>query len=102
RRHTRFSRDWSSDVCSSDLAPHVRNGARTCFASAALLTVVACAGGPPNVVPVAQSAPLAARLVPAVRVLDSAIAAGAAPGAVLRSEERRVGSECRGRWAACA
>src|SRR5690606_41047490 len=21
RRHTRFSRDWSSDVCSSDLAP---------------------------------------------------------------------------------
>src|SRR5690606_41092841 len=24
RRHTRFSRDWSSDVCSSDLAPRVR------------------------------------------------------------------------------
>src|SRR5690606_13009734 len=24
RRHTRFSRDWSSDVCSSDLA-HVQN-----------------------------------------------------------------------------
>src|SRR5207302_3385849 len=22
RRHTRFSRDWSSDVCSSDLHPH--------------------------------------------------------------------------------
>src|SRR5690606_40070405 len=22
RRHTRFSRDWSSDVCSSDLKPH--------------------------------------------------------------------------------
>src|SRR5690606_40810409 len=22
RRHTRFSRDWSSDVCSSDLPPH--------------------------------------------------------------------------------
>src|SRR5690606_40582917 len=22
RRHTRFSRDWSSDVCSSDLFPH--------------------------------------------------------------------------------
>src|SRR5690606_41063479 len=21
-RHTRFSRDWSSDVCSSDLPPH--------------------------------------------------------------------------------
>src|SRR5690606_40374309 len=30
RRHTRFSRDWSSDVCSSDLSPafimHTENG----------------------------------------------------------------------------
>src|SRR5690606_2367917 len=25
RRHTRFSRDWSSDVCSSDLADHELN-----------------------------------------------------------------------------
>src|SRR5690606_40868643 len=25
RRHTRFSRDWSSDVCSSDLAAHAKN-----------------------------------------------------------------------------
>src|SRR5690606_2290114 len=25
RRHTRFSRDWSSDVCSSDLPPQVIN-----------------------------------------------------------------------------
>src|SRR5215475_3007337 len=24
RRHTRFSRDWSSDVCSSDLCPGAR------------------------------------------------------------------------------
>src|SRR5690606_39914574 len=27
RRHTRFSRDWSSDVCSSDL-PHIGGGER--------------------------------------------------------------------------
>src|SRR5690606_41196850 len=27
RRHTRFSRDWSSDVCSSDLARQNVNGA---------------------------------------------------------------------------
>src|SRR5690606_39436131 len=27
RRHTRFSRDWSSDVCSSDLPPVVRAAA---------------------------------------------------------------------------
>src|SRR5690606_17695102 len=29
RRHTRFSRDWSSDVCSSDLLNLVRNFIRT-------------------------------------------------------------------------
>src|SRR5690606_40123610 len=28
RRHTRFSRDWSSDVCSSDLC--YRSGSRAC------------------------------------------------------------------------
>src|SRR5436309_6671756 len=28
RRHTRFSRDWSSDVCSSDLHPNSRAGHR--------------------------------------------------------------------------
>src|SRR5690606_40838484 len=26
RRHTRFSRDWSSDVCSSDLLPELDEG----------------------------------------------------------------------------
>src|SRR5690606_40253660 len=26
RRHTRFSRDWSSDVCSSDLGPRTARG----------------------------------------------------------------------------
>src|SRR5690625_5516628 len=26
RRHTRWPRDWSSDVCSSDLVAHVRAG----------------------------------------------------------------------------
>src|SRR2546430_16668124 len=29
RRHTRFDCDWSSDVCSSDLAPSSRTGGRT-------------------------------------------------------------------------
>src|SRR5207302_7575688 len=31
RRHTRFSRDWSSDVCSSDLAIRASSGAQPCF-----------------------------------------------------------------------
>src|SRR5690606_39555197 len=30
RRHTRFSRDWSSDVCSSDLGPSVRDRSDLC------------------------------------------------------------------------
>lgn len=49
--------------------------------AAALL--IGCSGGPPETQPVPVSAPLAARLSGAARVLDSAIAAGAAPGAVL-------------------
>src|SRR5215475_14651122 len=62
RRHTRFSRDWSSDVCSSDLCPSPlgslgqmgrggRSAAQGCHG---------CEGQ--------------------------------------RSEERRVGKECRSRW----
>ena len=49
----------------------------------AIFAVTACAPGLPESQPLPQSAPLAARLAPAVAVLDSAIAAGAAPGAVL-------------------
>src|SRR5439155_16074951 len=69
RRHTRWPRDWSSDVCSSDLQIELR------------------------------------LLLPAqVRVR---LASGwgergnlDAPGGIkLRSEERRVGKECRSRWA---
>src|SRR5690606_41028335 len=30
RRHTRFSRDWSSDVCSSDLWPQIYAGSVDC------------------------------------------------------------------------
>lgn len=50
---------------------------------AAALLGVACSSPPPSVTPVPISAALGARLQPAVHVLDSAIAAGAAPGAVL-------------------
>src|SRR5437868_15122489 len=57
RRHTRSKRDWSSDVCSSDL--------HTCPAAAV--------------------------------GRDSAAISG--PRAARRSEERRVGKECRSRWA---
>src|SRR5690606_39459315 len=88
RRHTSFSRDWSSDVCSSDLflaepdgrvvagrAPRqqlavgVERGGRVGRGGAVLLEVA----GP--------------------------VSAGAA--GVARSEERRVGKERRAPWCAC-
>src|SRR5207253_6739555 len=31
RRHTRWPRDWSSDVCSSDLFLALRRGIQSCF-----------------------------------------------------------------------
>src|SRR5476651_2776554 len=57
RRHTRYWRDWSSDVCSSDLA-----------------------GMTDEVTP----------------NRNSAVPQGRSPTS--RSEERRVGKECRSRW----
>src|SRR5439155_10519579 len=64
RRHTRWPRDWSSDVCSSDLGSH--------FASTR--------GG--------------LRLSRSCQSLDiSTVVAFWS-----RSEERRVGKECRSRW----
>src|SRR5437870_9778908 len=68
RRHTRWPRDWSSDVCSSDLAS-VRHGED--------------AGGNDG-----QQAKAATR------------AAGQKCRDAARSEERRVGKECRRRWGA--
>src|SRR5690606_40522634 len=70
RRHTRFSRDWSSDVCSSDLdAPsgHVRFLQSPVLASLSGL---------------APCLPCACVRYPHIP----------------RSEERRVGKECRSRW----
>src|SRR5690349_22185925 len=82
RRHTRSLRDWSSDVCSSDLL--VGTDGRD--------VVLAGAGGD-------VLRDLVAELVlgqHGVVHLD----AGVLGEAVLRSEERRVGKECRSRWSA--
>src|SRR5690606_39354606 len=46
RRHTRFSRDWSSDVCSSDLVWKEGNIMRNAIKKIALtVTAVAAIGG---------------------------------------------------------
>src|SRR2546430_12408501 len=90
RRHTRFDCDWSSDVCSSDLgslmstpAPHVVPIFATPFG------VVG--------VPEAEALNPALAALFAKRATPERRAAGALPGP-LRSEERRVGKECRSRW----
>src|SRR5207237_7249135 len=70
RRHTRFKCDWSSDVCSSDLLACLRRGAQE---------GQAVAGG---------HGAAQGEHEPGEQVL-----------AEERSEERRVGKECRSRWA---
>src|SRR5690606_39556588 len=84
RRHTRFSRDWSSDVCSSDLTPRQRGRGR---------------GQPlPTGRSVSHASPTPAVPTPAsfLKSASSCPARGAGGGATpTRSEERRVGKEYR-------
>src|SRR2546421_3423865 len=81
RRHTRSDRDWSSDVCSSDL----RRGPR---ASCGLFFFPrASFRGVPGSVTTAPRPP---------RSTPEGSFRRRRPGA--RSEERRVGKECRSRW----
>src|SRR5207247_5504171 len=46
RRHTRSTRDWSSDVCSSDLVPHYRNAGTSVVTNKALNAAYRAAGRP--------------------------------------------------------
>src|SRR5699024_11959430 len=88
RRHTRSKRDWSSDVCSSDLAEVVD-------AAAARLrdggTVHYFGAGTPGRLAVLD----AAELQPTFSLEPGRVVAHIAGGA--RSEERRVGKEGRAR-----
>src|SRR3712207_7888261 len=77
RRHTRYWRDWSSDVCSSDLAAD----RRAVVAAAVAARPVLNEGGRVDVAEL-----LDARGRVDVEDLER------------RSEERRVGKECRSRW----
>src|SRR5260370_20155972 len=85
RRHTRFKCDWSSDVCSSDLccAPALRHG--TNIPATAMQSNRRCE--------FTGTRSCATRL-------DLAGRAGSRQTVepLQRSEERRVGKECRSRW----
>src|SRR5256885_5190449 len=85
RRHTRLQGDWSSDVCSSDLLRinALRAGLVLGIAAALLAFVVRTSSAQQNAILVAESA-----RAPVPYVV----------GEELRSEERRVGKECRSRW----
>src|SRR5256885_6083537 len=77
RRHTRLQGDWSSDVCSSDLAVLRKYGRRK----------DGCEGAGRNQEPSLHGKPPGATRN-----------AGAQAMYFRRSEERRVGKECRSRW----
>src|SRR5256885_6182612 len=72
RRHTRLQGDWSSDVCSSDLVA-------AAFAGSGL-----------------QGCRLAR--VDMTEDVDALVVHPAMAPGIDRSEERRVGKECRSRW----
>src|SRR5256885_8328993 len=84
RRHTRLQGDWSSDVCSSDLTnPALRKNVRHGLGD----FVSAAANG----------------TLPAVTFLKPGDNDGHPGYSTMyayenRSEERRVGKECRSRW----
>src|SRR5256886_9138054 len=80
RRHTRFDCDWSSDVCSSDLfitddiGPILKKNAEVALISAIAAVFVTFLFSTVAFRPLRRL------------------------GQQLRSEERRVGKECRSRW----
>src|SRR5207253_7962074 len=88
RRHTRWPRDWSSDVCSSDLRPAVLPGR---VVAHALQAVIAWFAGCECVACFSEWTCGANHIVPSIQ--------GRSPVRCRhRSEERRVGKECRSRW----
>src|SRR5205814_2465884 len=84
RRHTRCLSDWSSDVCSSDL------GIVKCdMIAAGILGALK---------KVKLEVPLVVRLEGTNVEAGRALLAKSGVKLLQRSEERRVGKECRSRW----
>src|SRR5690349_22433860 len=81
RRHTRSLRDWSSDVCSSDLTCSIFHSTRSHRSSIARRWRLGSS-------PVERDGGCVVSRYPTATSSDIA----------RRSEERRVGKECRSRW----
>src|SRR5690606_40020789 len=89
RRHTRFSRDWSSDVCSSDLQiiadKKIVLGEVTGLIQKQVDRIRTTETSPKN------TKLYFSLLLETKDLIQATIN-------LLRSEERRVGKECRSRW----
>src|SRR5690606_39819018 len=93
RRHTRFSRDWSSDVCSSDLDGVPLRDLKIVDVPAEDLLVVNAGNVDRTNDAIKQSIKNNQEWIK--RVMDANGLEAAGP--LRRSEERRVGNECRPR-----
>src|SRR3712207_7171638 len=94
RRHTRYWRDWSSDVCSSDLGDSMSQ----------VIVVTSGKGGVGKTTTTANIGAGLAEKGHKVLLIDTDIGLRnldvvmGLENRIVRSEERRVGKECRSRW----
>src|SRR5205807_6602484 len=90
RRHTRLQGDWSSDVCSSDL------DARRLAQAGSMLLLSACQAAQQKVQVRTATGPGPGEVEWSIK--DDGVGASDEQISWLRSEERRVGKECRCGW----
>src|SRR5690606_40499044 len=97
RRHTRFSRDWSSDVCSSDL--NVNNVAGTDITNPTVsITSPSNGASVSGTVSINITATDNTGISSVFYSIDGVVANTKTSAPFSRSEERRVGKECRSGW----
>src|SRR5690606_39667193 len=95
RRHTRFSRDWSSDVCSSDL--RIAERERLEKERLDRENQRRAARGQPPIEKLADLGDVDPPDPVLKETTEIAADLSRMQGLYLRSEERRVGKECRAR-----
>src|SRR5690606_40317182 len=98
----RFSRDWSSDVCSSDLecfgGTHSSKGGQCAAVERRSWRKLIAARMASDKIARMEQAFQASFLIKFPPLLDDDVRAKFEPIPVVRSEERRVGKGCRHGW----